>query len=205
MESSQLNPFKNEDKKNKSLFILFIIIFIIFSLAITIIYFITRTPKHSGETDNIIEPNAFFINRTNLDRVLDTYPTTDILTDIEEIILDESEIASSPNKNSSSTDKYNRYTVTIENVSKLTTEPDSTYQATFNISDNRIYQATIREDLSWGSLYLCTIITRTDTKDSWLYINTNDSSYEDLCKNWGEEKHLTFKKIKTSSLSMIEK
>ena len=205
MQENSLNPFKNEDTKNRNLFILLAVVFIIATIIIVIIYFTTKSNQHTGEVGNFVPPNAYFVNRTDLNRAIDTYPATDVLTNIEEVVLDETEISSAPSKNKSTVEEFERYTVTINNVSRLTNEPDLTYQATFNISDDRIYQATIREDSAWGSDYVCTILTRIDTKDSWLFINTNDSSFESVCKTWGNEKNYTFKNTKTSTLSIPER
>lgn len=205
MQEDSPKFIRNEDEKIKNLFIIGAVAFIIAIIAVIIIFFVTKSGQHTGEIGNVVPPNAYFVNSTDLSRAIDTYPARDVLTHVENIVLDESEISSAPSKNRSDTDEFERYTVTIKDVSKLTSEPDITYQASFNISDDRIYKAIIREDSAWGSEYVCTIFTRSDNNTSWLFINTNDSYNETICKSWGEEKNLKFKEIKNSALSVIER
>ncbi|MBP5674897.1 hypothetical protein J6W91_01040 [Candidatus Saccharibacteria bacterium] len=203
MQTKSFNLFKNEDTKIRNLSILAAIVFVILVIVVIIYFIIDASYPDDGIGE--VPPNVYFSNRTDLNRAIDTYPAGDVLTHLEGVVLDESEISSAPSKNRSETSEYERYTVTVRDISKLVTEPDITYQATFSVSDDRVYDAIIREDSAWGSDYICTILTRTDNKTNWLFINTNDSLNEETCKTWGKEKNLNFKEIKTSALSVIER
>ena len=178
-----------------------IIIFIFISLRTKMV---SEQSKH-GPDDDDNKPAIYFENRYLLDYTIGKIHDSELLTNIEEFVLEESNTA--PEKNTPKkglADNVITGTIEEDGFKKLNNQPKYTYRFSFNTSDGRNYIIYARTDENYGKYYLITIIDRTDKNASSdrIYINTNDeNTYKTDLLNWSNTFKLNDPKVIIKSLA----
>jgi|GEM_PF-4481758 len=201
------NLLKNPRAKK---FIILLGVFIAGIIVISIIFMVFRTKMVSeevnhGPDDSDNQPAVYFENRYLLDYTIGKIHDSELLSNLEEFVLEESNTA--PEKNTpkeGEADNIITGTIEEEGFKKLSNQPKYTYQFFFNTSDGRKYTIYARTDENYGKDFLITVIDRTDknaTSDR-IYINTNDEpSFKTNLTNWGNSFNLTSPKVIVKSLT----
>ena len=133
-----------------------------------------------------------------------------IRNNFDSVILSDAEKQSAPRENKPSEDLYqNIYEAVIDEESFITERnlAKPTYSFNLNISDGRVYKVYLHSDTGGGTEYVVTILYRTDIDDqkTFAYINTNNTQYEQVMRDWILRLGLRNPSILTDKLEVLEK
>ena len=177
----------------------FVIIIIIIIIIITI-----NTSNQAKKINTTANSHTYLIEYTIGETL-----SSQIISDLEAVVLDENEIKTAPSKNTApqNIDRYYFYNIVFDenSLKTISTKPDKVYKLTANISDNRIYELIYRIDENYGNNYLVVAINRIDEKagNDFAYIHTNNTEkYQTILTNYINTLELNNPNIKIASLKV---
>lgn len=192
------------ERIGKRNFIILTSLFFIIIIVVIIIVVTINTSNQAKRINTTANSHTYLIEYTIGETL-----SSQIISDLESVVLDENEIKTAPSKNTApqNIDRYYFYNIVFDenSLKTISTRPDKIYKLTANISDNRIYELTYRIDENYGNNYLVVAINRIDEKagNDFAFIHTNNTNeYKDLLTNYINKLNLNSPNIKIVDLKV---
>lgn len=187
-----------EKKDRKTLLIAAVVVSAVLAFVIIILTTMNRQQytgngnESTGYGSEIDAPSAVFENRAKLNKIYGRENSAIILTEIEEIVMSEKEIAAAPKENNSSDGIKTHYdTKLVEESFKLYSERPEVYTFNIEMSDGREYEAFVRQDSEYdvdmGERNICyTVVLIRDEEKNYRTTATVEN-LKNVLEAWQED------------------